>query len=230
MAAIARTHHGVVGAGLRGRARGASYERATVIASEADRPSVPVLRPLDRRLAGGFAVLLAGLVPWTVFLAFTLHARFEARHWNLAWVGFDTVLAAALAITAWAAWSRRQILVAAALATASMLLCDAWFDVATSLGTPDQALTIATALLAELPLAAFLFWLARRIMLGTFAACRDELEHSGRVRLRHVPLLLAAATHADDEPARHLSASVPIHRRSRRTVVGLPTHDRRGST
>lgn len=150
-------------------------------------------QPLNRWLSAGIAALLAGLIVWTVHLALTLPSVHDARHWDVAWVGFDAALIAVLAATAWAAWFRRQILVATALVAATLLVCDAWFDVATSLDTPDQTVTLATALLAELPLAGFLFWLARRIMLRTVAAFPMQLG-DGQVthRLRRAPLLLAA--------------------------------------
>ena len=147
----------------------------------------------SRVLAGTIVALVAGLAAWTVFLAKTLPAVYAARHWDAAWVGFDAALIAALAATAWAAWFRRQILVAAALITGTLLVCDAWFDVTTSLGTPEQAVTIATALLAELPIAGLLFWLARAVMVRTIAAFRAQ---PGRpslgAHLRGAPLLYAA--------------------------------------
>jgi hypothetical protein len=87
---------------------------------------------LSRWFSAGIVALLLGLIPWTAFLAVTLHGRFEARHWDVAWVGFDAVLIAVFAYTAWAAWFRRQILVATALVAATLLLCDAWFDVTMS--------------------------------------------------------------------------------------------------
>ena len=147
---------------------------------------------LSRWFSAGIVALLLGLIPWTAFLAVTLHGRFEARHWDVAWVGFDAVLIAVFAYTAWAAWFRRQILVATALVAATLLLCDAWFDVTMSLGTPDQTVTIATALLVELPLALFLFWCAHRIMVRTVAAFRSLLGDD-RVtgRLSQAPLLFA---------------------------------------
>jgi len=40
-------------------------------------------------------------------LAWTLPPRYLAGHWRATWVGFDLVLAAALALTAWAALRRR---------------------------------------------------------------------------------------------------------------------------
>jgi len=154
---------------------------------------------LSRWVSAGIVALLLGLVPWTAFLAVTLHGRFEARHWDIAWVGFDAVLIVVFAYTAWAAWFRRQILVAAALVAATLLVCDAWFDVTMSLGTPDQTVTIATALLVELPLAGFLFWCAHRIMVRTVAAFRSLLGDD-RVtgRLSQAPLLFVTGRGAAD--------------------------------
>ncbi|MGA9761181.1 MAG: hypothetical protein WBQ14_02000 [Gaiellaceae bacterium] len=146
---------------------------------------------VSRLIAGAIALFVTGLAGWTIFLALTLPGSHQARHWDAAWVGFDIGLIVALGLTAWAAWFRRQVLVVAALVTATLLVCDAWFDVTTSWGTGDQALTLVTALLAELPLAGVLFWLARRIMLRTFAACRARLGEEGSdVPLHEIPLLL----------------------------------------
>jgi hypothetical protein len=88
-------------------------------------------------------VLVVVLVCWTVYLALALPGNHDARHWDLAWVGFDTALIVMLGATAWAAWFRRQILVAAALVTGTLLVCDAWFDLTTSLGTADQVADVA---------------------------------------------------------------------------------------
>lgn len=152
---------------------------------------------VSRLIAGAIVVFVSGLAGWTIFLALTLPGSHQARHWDAAWVGFDTGLILALGATAWAAWFRRQILVVAALVAATLLVCDAWFDVTTSLGTSDQTLTLVTALLAELPLAGILFWLARRIMVRTFAACRARLgEERADVPLREIPLLLGGSPEA----------------------------------
>jgi hypothetical protein len=153
---------------------------------------------VSRLIAGSIVVFVAGLAGWTIFLALTLPGSHQTRHWDAAWVGFDMGLIVALGVTAWAAWFRRQILVVAALVAATLLVCDAWFDVATSLGTGDQALTLVTALLAELPLAAVLFWIARRIMVRTFAACRERLgEEGAAVPLHEIPLLLGGRPKAE---------------------------------
>jgi hypothetical protein len=43
-----------------------------------------------------FAVLGLGLLPWALWLGYSLPSRQVAHHWDLAWAGFDVVLAAAL--------------------------------------------------------------------------------------------------------------------------------------
>lgn len=49
------------------------------------------------------------------------------------------------------------------LVTATLLGCDAWFDVTLSWGSPDAVVSIADALLIELPIAALMLAGARRI-------------------------------------------------------------------
>jgi hypothetical protein len=165
---------------------------------------------LSRWVSAGIVALLLGLIPWTAFLAVTLHGRFEARHWDVAWVGFDAVLIAVFAYTAWAAWFRRQILVATALVAATLLVCDAWLDVTMSFGTPDQTVTVATALLVELPLAGFLFWCAHRIMVRTVAAFRSLLgDDLVTGRLSQAPLLFATGPRAADVERNRETTSRP---------------------
>ncbi|MEJ2865592.1 hypothetical protein [Actinomycetospora flava] len=95
------------------------------------------------------------LVPWIGVLAATLPHRYEARHWTLAWVGFDVALMAGLAVTAWMAWRARPALVVPALITATLLVCDAWFDTTTAQRS-DVLVSALSALLLELPMAAVL--------------------------------------------------------------------------
>jgi hypothetical protein len=106
-----------------------------------------------RWLTRALAAVAAGLVPWTLWLALSLPKNEVAHHYNVAWAGFDLALAAGIAATAWSAMHRTRWLVPLATATATMLLCDAWFDVVTS--TPgDRLEAVLLAALAELPLAA----------------------------------------------------------------------------
>jgi hypothetical protein len=112
-----------------------------------------------RRYARFLIVLVAccaGLVPWIVYLAFSMPTGYRAEAWSAAWVGFDILLLFALVGTITAALLDRQIVVLLAVASATLLLCDAWFDIVLCWGTRDVFGSIASATLVELPLAAFL--------------------------------------------------------------------------
>jgi hypothetical protein len=99
------------------------------------------------------------LLPWTVYLAYSLPSRQVSADYDVAWAGFDVMLMVALASTGYFALRRSRYLATAAAATAALLLVDAWFDVMTSL--PGQRLDpVAEAVLVELPLASVCIWLS----------------------------------------------------------------------
>ena len=104
------------------------------------------------------------LVVWIIVLVLTLHRSFHAQHWKGAWVGFDFILLLAFAATGWAFWRGRQIVIACLLVTATLLCCDAWFDVVLDLGNSDVWLSVASAVLVEIPMAFLMFNAARRLI------------------------------------------------------------------
>ena len=53
------------------------------------------------------------------------------------------------------------MLIVGLIVSSTLLVCDAWFDVVTSLGTEDEMLTLLTALAIELPLAIYFALLTR---------------------------------------------------------------------
>jgi hypothetical protein len=92
------------------------------------------------------------LLPWTIYLGYSLPSRQVSPHYDAAWAGFDVMLMATLASTGYFALQRSRYLATAATATATLLVVDAWFDVMTS--PPSQHLeSVALAVLIELPLA-----------------------------------------------------------------------------
>jgi hypothetical protein len=99
------------------------------------------------------------LIPWTLWLTFTLPSRHVSHHYDIAWVGFDVALAGAFAATALAAVRASTWLPIAAAVTGTMLLCDAWFDTLTSASQDEQVFALLEALFAELPLAAVCAWI-----------------------------------------------------------------------
>jgi len=110
--------------------------------------------PIPRWVPGLMGLVAIFLVPWTLYLTFTLPSRHLTEHYDLAWVGFDVGLATAFAATAWAAYRRLRWLVPLAAVTGTMLLCDAWFDVVTSQGGGEVVEAALEAAFGELPLAA----------------------------------------------------------------------------
>jgi hypothetical protein len=173
-------------------------------------PDVPS-RPgeLHRWLAGAIIAIVAGLIPWTAYLAWSLPRHLQARNWRLAWVGFDAALIAVLAYTAWAAWARRQILAPTAIVAATMLVCDAWFDVNTSFGTRGEVVTIVTALGGNLPLAIAFILLARRIMLRSAAMLAEARGATKRPRHVHEVAMAFPTTWHDDAAHDHDATDEP---------------------
>jgi hypothetical protein len=104
------------------------------------------------------------LIPWIVFLGITLPPRYITTRWGATWVGFDVGLIVGLGATAWLAWRRYQAVVVAALMTGTLLVTDAWFDIMTSSSRIDLVVSVASALLVELPLAALLFLVGYRLL------------------------------------------------------------------
>jgi hypothetical protein len=130
-------------------------------------PSLRRERRLALLVAAACCLFLAG---WIVVLAATLPHRFDAQHWRAVWVNFDILLLAAFAATAWAIWRQRQVLILLLMVTGTMLCCDAWFDVGTSLATSGIWISLLSAFFAELPLAFLAFAGARRLLRATVAA------------------------------------------------------------
>lgn len=114
-------------------------------------------------VARAFVAVAVVLVPWIVWLVVRLPDPAVANHWRLAWGGFDLGLALAIGTTGILLARRSLLSQSAATVTATLLVCDAWFDVLTSRGTADVAFSIALALVAELPLAVLCIWIARTI-------------------------------------------------------------------
>jgi hypothetical protein len=115
-----------------------------------------------------FGTIGIGLLPWTVWLSSTLKPHHVTERWDLAWSGFDTGLALLFVLTAFAAYRRSTWVAALSAATGTMLVTDAWFDVVLESHADELYRSLLLALLVELPLACFCFWIAHRT--GQFLA------------------------------------------------------------
>ncbi|MGO8959579.1 MAG: hypothetical protein ACLQFR_19760 [Streptosporangiaceae bacterium] len=131
-----------------------------------------------------------GLAAWTGLLAATLPRYYRAGGWRGAWVGFDIALLCAFAVTGWASWRRRQILIICLVVLATLLCCDAWFDVVLDARTAGFQLSLLSAILVELPLAAVAILGARRLLRITNAVLRRYQGLTGPLpRLRKISLV-----------------------------------------
>lgn len=137
-------------------------------------------------IAAGCVILAA----WTGYLGATLPPFYRTGSWRGAWVGFDLALLAAFAVTGWAAWRRRQVLITSLIVLATLLICDAWFDVVLDHRTPGFYESLASALLVELPLAVVAIAMARRLLHQTIAQVMQYEGLTGPVPpLWRIPLL-----------------------------------------
>jgi len=165
--------------------------RRALVALDGQEP--PVGTAGNRRRAILLALIVVCcicLAAWTGVLGATLPRFYRTGGWRGAWVGFDVALLAAFAATGWAAWRRRQILIICLVVLATLLCCDAWFDVVLDARTSGFELSLLSALLVELPLAALAILGARRLLRMTNAVMRKYLGAPGPVpRLRHIPLV-----------------------------------------
>jgi hypothetical protein len=135
------------------------------------------VRPGRRRLTAILALgACVALVPWTIMLAFTLPERYVAHHWSTTWVGFDVLLVASFAVTGVTALLRRrgQAVWAGTLVTATLLTCDAWFDVTTASTTSSLVSSAVTAAAGNLPLAALMVFLGYRSLRHSSSADRGS--------------------------------------------------------
>jgi hypothetical protein len=122
-----------------------------------------VLLTAERRTPLWVVALLAAvglaLIPWTAALGVALPSDHVARHWDIAWTGFDVLLTAALLTTAVAARRRKPWLQGIAAVSGTLLVCDAWFDTLTA-STPDELWVALLLAAGEVSLAALCFALA----------------------------------------------------------------------
>jgi hypothetical protein len=137
-------------------------------------PKAKRRRKLALTLAIGSCVFLAA---WIGVLAVTLPDRYSSGGWRGAWVGFDVALLLAFASVAWTAWRGKQLLIVCLIVTATLLCCDAWFDLTLDWGTSGIWFSLLSAIVAELPLAILLALGARRLLRLTVAT---EMALDGR--------------------------------------------------
>jgi hypothetical protein len=174
-------------------------ELARVLAA-IDLPHPLADRRLRLRRRFGLMLVIAVCVVlacWIAFLIFNLPARYTSSDWRAVWVGLDIAELAGFAATGWAAWRQRQIVIFFMIMTGTLLLCDAWFDLALAYGSSDFTTSVLSALLAEFPLAFLMYASARRLVRATVQTVMGLAGFTGPVPpLWRVPLFAAGLEEA----------------------------------
>jgi hypothetical protein len=129
-------------------------------------------------LLAAIIVCCVVLAIWIGVLATTLPRYYRAGGWRGAWVGFDVAELGAFAM------------VICLVVLATLLCCDAWFDVVLDARTKGFLVSLLSALLIELPLAAVAILIARRLMRTTNAMLLRSRGVCGPMPgLRKMPLI-----------------------------------------
>src|SRR5256886_2968655 len=169
------------------------------------------------RSRGRLLTLLVGaavfLPPWIVYLAVSLPDQHDTGQWKLVWVGFDIALLGCLVATGWLGVRRRRRAVPVLVATATLMLCDAWFDVLLSWPGPDWWTSLLMAGLVEVPLAVFLLVRAH-LLLAVPHPRHTVTAHDLREVLSHpVRQRIMAELDETGVPSEAVAAAVRLDRR-----------------
>jgi len=130
----------------------------------AETTETPLTPRLGRWLAPLYFLAGFGLVPWTAYLIMALPGRhLQTGYYDLAWGGFDVGLAVLLVTTGVGLLRRKLWVQSTATAAATMLVCDAWFDVLSSRPGQERLIAAVLAVSAELPSAVVCVLVARHV-------------------------------------------------------------------
>ena len=174
-------------------------ELARILAT-LDLPHPLIDRRLRLRRRFGLLLMTAcciALAGWIAYLILTLPDHYTSSDWQAVWVGLDIAELIGFAAIGWAAWRQRQVLIFFMIITGTLLLCDAWFDLALNYGSSGFTASILSAVLAEVPLAFIMFAAARRLVRVTVQTVMRLAGIDGPVPpLWRVPLLAAGLDEA----------------------------------
>ena len=179
-----------------------------------DLPNPMADRRLRLRRRFGLLFMTAccvALACWIGILILTLPDRFTSSDWRAVWVGLDIAELIGFAAIGWAAWRQRQVIIFFMIMTGTLLLCDAWFDLALNYGSSDFTMSVVSALVAEFPLTFLLFAGARRLVRITVQTVMELAGIAGPVPpLWRVPLLAAGLDEALPARLRHRAAELQV--------------------
>ncbi len=107
-----------------------------------------------------FTLFAIALVPWTIYLAYTLPRYQIDKHWDVSWVGLDIGLIFLLLLTGFLAAIKSRLVIISLSAVSSFLVVDAWFDIISARNGSDLYQSLFLAIFIEIPLSILGFSLA----------------------------------------------------------------------
>lgn len=110
--------------------------------------------------------MLIGLAmaPWLLVLGYWLPNTITVSGWSTAWIGLDGFEGLGLFATGVLLLRRNPLAALTATVTATLVVVDAWFDVATSAHGTPLLVAVMMAVFIELPVSLFCATLAARIL------------------------------------------------------------------
>ena len=106
-----------------------------------------------------YGILSVWLVPWILYLQFTLPGHRSFIPFRAMWVVFDLVLFGVSLLTTYLLYKKSLWSGLSLTILATLLATDTWFDLMTS-PPVDRLVSAVTSLSMEIPLAVFAFWCA----------------------------------------------------------------------
>ncbi|HSW79966.1 MAG TPA: hypothetical protein VLG47_04275 [Candidatus Saccharimonadales bacterium] len=117
---------------------------------------------LPHIMLAAFALVAIALVPWSLWLSYSLPIDHMDHRWNLVWSVFDIAMLASVAMTAYLGYKKSGWVVVAASISGTLLLVDAWFDCVTAMGAWEHFISVTAAAFVEIPLGLLAYWIAYR--------------------------------------------------------------------
>lgn len=107
-----------------------------------------------------YTALAILLIPWTIYMGWTLPTHHLSVNWDISWTGLDIALIIAFLLTGLAAYTKSLWIVISSTTVGCLLLVDAWFDVMTEHQSPEFARALLTGAAVEIPLALLSYYVA----------------------------------------------------------------------
>ena len=114
----------------------------------------------NKKLLIAFSIL--GMFSWLMYLRFTLPKTYNAQHWRMAWIGFDTGLFVSVVLTIVSHFQRNARAINSAIVSSTFLFIDSWFDVITATKGIDRISAFILAFAIQIPLGIYLINYSKR--------------------------------------------------------------------